>query len=536
MMYTVTATVDSVAADAAHTAVVGFTEDYTTCTDLATAWKWAPAQIFDTTDTRTWTLYNFQPGTTYYYKVRVGGMGSGYRQKCGILETTAAPTPTIPTALGYLDIEYDKAGSSNPYSTKYVLMETGDCGGSSTSMAGAKDYLVVLDVLNEAIVWYLDIEAVSGVRNATASGWRHHPGATAASGRILMLIGHQYFFEWAFDGTEIASYDFAPSGECAGDSGSSGPCVHHDVFRSDTTGRTYAIGARMTDLDATGTEWESACGTDSHFVDDTIQTLTRMGTLATARSLMDDYGFDPLVDGGPNAATLAASRMACEAAPYAAEFDAAYGSIDWIHANSLVASRVGTQEVLDLSLKEWNQVIRFNATTGARIWTFSSDASVSDWGTLGISSGISGPAAFEGQHDAHFVGSTSMLLFDNLGDPTASRILRIAMTTAAGTRSATIDRSWALVDAAGDPLVCPVEGSGREVPGTSGASVLANCNDENTMVELNDATGATGTPPPLVIALPPSRTGRFCTSGGPTNSNDITGWHRAFPMTTVGVF
>jgi len=70
------------------------------------------------------------------------------------------------------------------------------------------------------------------------------------------------------------------------------------------------------------------------------------------------------------------------------------------------------------------------------------------------------------------------------------------------------------------------------VPGST--NVLANCNDENTIVELSDATGATGTAPPLVISFPSST--NFCTAGGPGNTNDLRGWHRAFPIENLGVF
>ncbi len=59
MMYTVTVTVDGYAADSDHAAVVGFTDDYTTC--AASTFKWSQPKFFDTTATRTWTLYNFEP-------------------------------------------------------------------------------------------------------------------------------------------------------------------------------------------------------------------------------------------------------------------------------------------------------------------------------------------------------------------------------------------------------------------------------------------------------------------------------------------
>src|SRR6185436_4379934 len=118
MMYTVTVTVNGTGSDADHTAMVGFApeDDYVGCN--ATPWKWSHAETFDTTDTRSWTLYNFLPGTKYYYRVLVGS-GATTRSRCGVLETTAAPTPTLPDELGYLNIRYSKSG--DPFDTKYVL-------------------------------------------------------------------------------------------------------------------------------------------------------------------------------------------------------------------------------------------------------------------------------------------------------------------------------------------------------------------------------------------------------------------------------
>jgi hypothetical protein len=209
------------------------------------------------------------------------------------------------------------------------------------------------------------------------------------------------------------------------------------------------------------------------------------------------------------------------------------GVIDWTHANSLAASRFGTVEVLDFSLKEWDAVVRINAITGARIWTLAARAADSDW-TLAKDSAIVGPgrAVFSDQHDAHAVAEDVLLMFDNQGSAIASRVLRITLDSA--TMTATFDRSWMLMDGSGAPLVCPVEGSGQLVPGSSDAHVLANCNDENTIAELSDATGRVGTAPPLVISFPSATD--FCSSGGPANSNDLRGWHRAFPIENLGNF
>jgi hypothetical protein len=46
-------------------------------------------------------------------------------------------------------------------------------------------------------------------------------------------------------------------------------------------------------------------------------------------------------------------------------------------------------------------------------------------------------------------------------------VLRITMAGRGTSRTATIDRSWAMVDGAGDPLYCPLEGSAQEIPNTA---------------------------------------------------------------------
>ncbi len=523
MMYTVTVTVDGTGADADHGAKVGFTDLYTSCTDPTTVWKWAPSQTFDTTDTRTWTLYNFQPGTTYYYKVRVGGARSRI-SACGVLTTTLAATPTIPPDLANLDIEFSKPG--DPPATKYVIMETGDCG-RRPSGVDATDYLLALDVEHESIVWYLDVPATSGISGAETNGWRYQPATTATAGLLLVMVDHRYLYEWSFDGTELQRYDFAPNGEC--DNGT-GPCVHHDVYRSEVTGRTHVLASAQTAIDSTGTAWDAACaGTGSLFVDDGIITLAEDGTVYSDYSLMNDYGFDPIDYGGPNAAPLAGMGKACNALQYHEDFE--FDAIDWTHVNSIAASSFGTAEVLDVSLKAWDAVLRFDASTGTRLWTLASNSTDGDFLSIDLATGIAGETTFADQHDVHEVSENELMMFDNRGDSTGARVLRLALDYPGGT--ATIDRNWVVVDEAGTPLSCPVEGSGQEVPGTDGEHVLANCNDENTIVELSDGTGATGSPPPLVISLPDVD---WCAARGPLDRQDIWGWHRAFPAVSIGAF
>jgi len=529
MMYTVTVQVDRMAYDVDHVAKVGFVDSasYQSCKNPTTEWHWAPEQMFSATDTETWTLYNFQPGTTYYYRVQLGGPGaSTHRSYCGELTTTDAPTPTIPDALASLSIEFHKAGTSNPFSTRYVIMETGDCGGRAGGL-GATDYIVALDAENESIVWYLDIGAASGAIGASTIGWRYQPGTTTTSGRLLVLTEEQELFEWGFDGAELLHYEFGLHGECDGAVGSAGPCPHHDAYYSDVTGRTHVLASAESPIDAMGTGWETACGTESRFVDDGILTIADDGTEYSDYSLMNDYDFDPAVYGGPNAGYVAALGKACDSPMYHNYFE--FTGIDWTHVNSIAASRFGPAEVLDISLKEWDAVLRFNASTGARLWTLASNTTDGDFAA--ITTDVAGATTFAAPHDVHEVSANELMMFDNLGDPTGSRVLRMAMDYT--NKTAAIDRSWVVVDESGTALSCPVEGSGELVP-DSEEHVLANCNDENTVVELSDFSGdVTGAAPPLVISLPDSG---WCTTGGPIHREDIWGWHRAFPAVGIGAF
>jgi hypothetical protein len=187
--------------------------------------------------------------------------------------------------------------------------------------------------------------------------------------------------------------------------------------------------------------------------------------------------------------------------------------------------------VIDFSLRDWDQVVRINASTGAVLWRLSPHEDYTDWGPISTATGVSGAATFETQHDVHGVGPNILMMLDNLGEPSGSRVLEVSLhRRPLGT---VIDKSWMMVDGAGDPLVCRTEGSANEVPGSDGANVMTVCADRYTLVELDDATGATGTPPPLVISLP--FTG-YCSSGGPDARTILRGWHRAFPLATIGEF
>ena len=531
MMYTVTVNVNGTGKDADHSARVGFApvDEYTTC--KGTTWKWSQPQTFDTTTTRTWTLYNFLPGEAYVYRVLIG-TGARAQSSCGLLTTRAAPTPTLPADLGYLNIQYERGGAGHLPETKYVILETGDCGGTVKSPGDARDYVVAIDAENETIVWYLDIAAVSGIETGSSAGFRYSPGPTSTSGRILMQHSNRYLYEWAFDGTTINSYDFGDSEECEGEVGSMGPCLHHDVDKSDATGFTYTLASSLSSVDAMGTDWEDLCGTDSLFVDDGWAALDDTYALLDTPSLIDDFGYDPTVYGGPHAAGISSRASSCDADFWQGVFDRRWGANDWTHANSIAVSSFGSSDMLDVSLKSWDQVVRFDADTGALQWILSPHATDSDW-DLVMAAGVAGDTDFADQHGVHAIAEDRLMMFDNQGDEDGARLLEISLDEA--TATATIEKSWAMLNAAGNQMRCGSEGTAEPIPDSTD-HVLGVCAEFRTVSELDDPTGNTGTSPPLVISLPNGTTDDFCTTGGPAERTDIHGWQRAFPTSTVGEF
>ena len=532
MMYTVSVTVDGTAADADHVAAVGYVEaaDYTTCTDDTTPWKWASSQTYDTSATRTWTLYNFVPGREYYYKWMVGDPSGTVRTRCGPLGTTAAPTPTLPENLADLNIQYQKSGSA--YETKYVLVETDDCG-----TGGPGDdpiyYVVVVDADEETIVWYLDVAASTGLRGV-GSGLHYEEGLTGDDDRFHLTVSNEAIYEWGFDGATKGSYEFASTGGCDGSVGSMGPCLHHDVVRSNETGNIYAVAAQVSSVDPTGTEWDLRCDTTSRFLDEGYVVLDSTWSVTDENFLISDVGWDPAVDGGPGASSYAMIPASCASRHWSGVFDPAYGIIDWGHENSLAVSSFDGDEVIDLSFKLWDQVVRFDALTGEQLWSLSPNAGYSDWGTVQIAAGVSGAADFDGQHDVHPLSSDRLMMIDNRGDPIGSRVLEIELRERP--LATIIRKSWMLVDPVGDPLRCGFQGTAQPVPGSTDDHVLSMCADDFSIMELDDPTGGTGSAPPLHISLPDGTTDAFCASGGPADRREIQGWHRGYPLARVGEF
>jgi hypothetical protein len=110
-------------------------------------------------------------------------------------------------------------------------------------------------------------------------------------------------------------------------------------------------------------------------------------------------------------------------------------------------------------------------------------------------------------------------------------VLEIELTTDP-VAAATIQKSWTVVDDAGDPLFCQTEGTAELVAGSD--HVMALCSTRRAVVELDDPTGNTGAPPPLFVGLPLDDT--FCLAGGPSSVREIKGWHKGYPASRIGGF
>jgi hypothetical protein len=545
MMYTVTATADDTFDDERHDAAVGFTTTapparYPHACPSGATYAWSPTKRFSRSDTLSWTLYNFQPGTNYYYAIRTGSPGY-YEYTCGALWTADAPTPKLPDALDELAgaLTLEKSSGSN---TKYVMFDTDDC--------DEHNHIVALDTTTGRIVWYLDLPAVTGIVDVKVGGWRYQPRGTnkRTTDRIVAALSvdshRSYLYEMELDGTVLHHKNFDVFGSggdghlCDGSGPESvGPCPSHDAYQSDATGATYALvsGASGVGIGRNDTWSKPVCKeriSAYQFLHDGVQAVDDNYGVLFTNYFMDDYGYNPALDPGPNAPAGCADSPA-----WIHSLDPSYLWIDWLHVNTVCGSY--DEQYLDISMKQMDQVARIQADgggTGSPHWTLAGDSSYSSFGALGIGGSVaSGTATFASQHDVHEVAPGSILLLDNKGNASspgtfASRALWIDFTEGA-TMSARIVKSWALVGnnpTVISPLQCPYKGSAELVPGDDD-SVLALCHDEWVIEELNDPSGAE-TSPSLYIEVPPVDT---CPLTG-TDRLGIDGWYRAYPLGTIG--
>lgn len=565
MMFSVAAVVNAQAtvANNDHNVTVGFSTSSSCSATAGTpsspgVWTFAPTQVASTAGgTYTFTLYNFSSaGTQYYYKAITGDgtdVLNPYRARCGVLGT-----PTLPAGLAALNYNVTTSGTVR---TNYVLIDTDDCSDALGNPNTAKDMLIAVSTVSPyPIVWYLDLDAMSD--GAHSTGWRYQKGTGTDTGRILATIDHEWVYDWNFDGSTNNVIDIDGSSltnNCDATSGDAGQCIGHDAFRSDSTGKTYVITSEDSTEDYTGTTWDPGCLADNpNFVDDGYSDYT--GTTLNAQTfLMADYGgkgsldlydpADPVGTGNPTD-----GEGACDADYWLRAFDLPV--LDWTHINSVSAYKPAGVEYVDVSLKEWNQIVRFD-DSGVLKWSLSGDGSAA--GSINLSAnaaGISGNAAFGDQHDLHTEGGTdNFVFFDNTGNASydafgvwtggASRAVQIAMTGgSAGSRNAAqIVKAWAMVNptSTSTELYCPAQGSAELVPGMA-ASMLALCAAEYTVEEFTSANGdgATGHTPNFSISLP---TTGVCDAGAedggtayPSARTALHGWYRAYPISKVGVF
>ncbi|MBM4390463.1 MAG: aryl-sulfate sulfotransferase [Deltaproteobacteria bacterium] len=509
MMYSVPVTVGDYAADADHDGRVGFRIASGNCA-VGGGWRFTEVHRFATSTTHTFTLYNFKPGQTYQYRAEVGPVGSA-NSTCGTLGT-----PSLPTDLGYLDLDYDGSGG---LATDFVLVDTTDCGSSTQ-----REYIIAVDANGQFISWYLDIAAIAGSGGNSLGGWRFQKGTGPTADRFLGILDRRYLYEWDWTGATRNVRDFGDV--CASAAGDDGPCIHHDAFKLAATGTSYVLTSAISSEDPAGTGWDGVCNASDRFVNDGFDELDTSLSTTDSPDAMTDWGYDPDTDGGENEG----ESRACNSGYWDPYF--VTRPLDWMHPNSVSAHKPGSDVLVDLSFKEWNQVIRVNASTNAVVWRM---ANGSTWSTLtlAINGGITGSAGFAGQHMVHDIDGF-VQMFDNEGGPSGtSRVLRWQLSGGPPVTTATIVKSWELVNAGLGALVCPGQGSGVTVLGTSGNSVLALCNAERLVEELSDYDGDTSAEPPLIIQLATDP----CTSaGGPDEHSEIRGWYRAFPVEQIGPF
>jgi len=124
-------------------------------------------------------------------------------------------------------------------------------------------------------------------------------------------------------------------------------------------------------------------------------------------------------------------------------------SVNWMHGNSLDLDAEGN---LLVSFRSLGEITKINATSGAVMWRM---------GGLRNEFTFSGTPVppFSRQHGVRLAAPGVLVLLDNLGDPTASRAERYAISEA--DRSAQLEQSYGPVPA----VVTPIGGSVQPLPG-----------------------------------------------------------------------
>jgi len=190
----------------------------------AGAWKWSdPRPVHTPSDHVDIMLYNFTPGISYQYKVRLVDAD---------ISTSAAGlgTPQLPARLADLKLTTSHTSACK---TNYVLFDMVDfCNGSPNLK-----YLIAVRVNDGAIVWYQDIYAATG-SYGQINGWSINDDDPMFP-ILLVIVDQTYLYQMALDGTTTLVEDF--SADCSAASTDAGPCPHHDVFYCADNGKTYLL-------------------------------------------------------------------------------------------------------------------------------------------------------------------------------------------------------------------------------------------------------------------------------------------------------
>ncbi len=479
------------------------------------AWRWGD---WTAAAENNQTLWNFKPGVTYQYRVESDDADAA---------VATLGTPTLPTELSgitlTLDGEVDGSGAPE-YDTRYVLVDTTDCGDT-------KAYLMAVNVFRNPatggglvpfISWYQDVDEATGLTGANVTGTEIV--GDDANGGMLVIVDHRHVYQWDWAGHEVHHKDYSDT--CSNAVDDFGPCPHHAAYNT-SSGETWIVTARLdTGTPHTSGTW-SGCAANQYFVNDGLDVLdSTWSTVSSSVSLMTDYPdtpYDPNVYEGPN------PGPGCDTPYYAADLFGGSGEIDWMHMNAVAPYTVGGVSYALVSLKDFNEIalIADPALVGGEAdWVLNgmdlatrphtSGSAL----TISMAAGITGAAEFSDQHDLRYAAGLLQFL-DNNGESVHgddSRVLRVDVDAAGG--NAEIVASFVVTDRAGDPQSCPAQGSARVVPGTAGDTVMALCNKEKMVSELDDPTG---TAMPALMTLSAT-----CSTG------TLTGWYRAFPLSTLG--
>lgn len=486
-------------------------------------WRWSDWHTADAAHEVDMVLYNFKPDVDHDYRIE---LASG--SNTGNIPLPA--TPTLPANLGDLKFDFVNNGAH----TKYVLFDTFDC-------IHDQHYLVALNTLATGpyIAWYQDITAETGGDKVT--GWSFTDAHT-----ILANIDHQYTYEWALDGSVVAPIlDF--TGDCNQAAGDNGECPHHDAYRASLSGDTFVVtAAQDTTILPTATAdfnyWP--CYNLDGFTSDGFQVYDSAMSYVEEHTLMADMGFDPVPAGGGGPFPVCAANGGYW---FGQQFDPLVETIDWTHLNSVAVYPTPADDLVLLSLREWNHVMLYNRSTRTVMWALNGDGGdpspVYSSFPITVAAGITGDNHFGGQHQAS-VQTGMLTFFDNrnqyTGNGSESRAIQIDLETPLDDPwSATIVRSWVMRRALTlDSVDCTAGQGGVQVlPGTDGQNALVTCGSAAIIEELDQSDGTYTTEPVLQVALdliPTAGVYDTCLTGA--DSTARPGFYRAWPLVKLGEF